>query len=93
MIYDATKTYYSYANGTWYATLNDVPTTPIETTYYLVGSFNDWAEADANYVFTANSENEGEYFLSTTLAVGVQFKVIGVKGGTKTWYPGGDNTN
>ena len=54
--------------------------------YYLVGTMNNWTEADA-YKFVANPENDAEYMLSTTLAEGDSLKVIGIVGNTTTWYP------
>lgn len=57
--------------------------------YYLVGTITDWAVvADDAHHFAA-TEVEGEFVLSTTLAVGDGLKVVGVQGETQTWYPDG----
>ena len=58
--------------------------------YYLVGTFNEWAEQDSNYKFTRAAN--GSYYLNDVeLADGVSFKVIKVENGTKTWLGGADN--
>ena len=59
---------------------------PVEVSYYLTGTFNSWATADANYLFTANPENASEYMLVVTLAEGDGIKVVSSEG---TWYPDG----
>ena len=64
---------------------------PIETNYYLVGSKQGWEPADANKL-TATA-TEGEYSITTTLAVGDQIKVLGVQGAVQTWYPDGMGTD
>ena len=45
---------------------------PVETKYYLVGSFNSWNTADANYELTKDGD---VYKKEVTLAVGDEFKV------------------
>lgn len=63
------------------------------TKYYLVGTMNNWTASEA-YMFEANPSMLGEYKLKANLAVGDEFKVIGVLGNTTTWYPdGGGGTN
>ena len=57
--------------------------------YYLMGSMNNWAEADA-YKFTVNPENDAEYMLTTTLTVNDELKV---KGTDNNWYPSGMGNN
>lgn len=64
---------------------------PIETNYYLVGSKHGWEPADANKL-TATA-TEGEFSITTTLAVGDQIKVLGVQGAVQTWYPDGMGTD
>jgi hypothetical protein len=64
----------------------------VTTAYYLAGSMNGWTANEA-YMFTANPANEGEYMLTTALAVNDEFKVIGVEGTTTTWYPDGMGNN
>ena len=55
--------------------------------YYLVGSFNEWTPANG-YKFAANTETEGEWYLSKVLSVGDEFKVRQVEGGEATvWFP------
>ena len=61
---------------------------PAPPIYYLVGSMTDWA-AEAEYLFAENPETEGEYFLTTTLAVGDAIKVVGVQDDDETYYPNG----
>ncbi len=58
-----------------------------DVNYYLVGSFNGWAEQDENYKFTALAN--GEYKLTgKTLSDGVTFKVIKKNGESVTWLGG-----
>ena len=64
---------------------------PIETNYYLVGSKHGWEPTDANKL-TATA-TEGEFSITTTLAVGDQIKVLGVQGAVQTWYPDGMGTD
>lgn len=61
---------------------------PAPPVYYLVGSMTDWA-AEADYLFAENPETEGEYFLTTTLAVGDAIKVVGIQDDDETYYPNG----
>ena len=61
---------------------------PAPPIYYLVGSMTDWA-AEAEYLFAENPETEGEYFLTTTLAVGDAIKVVGIQDDDETYYPNG----
>lgn len=56
--------------------------------YYLVGSMTEWA-AEADYLFAENPEVAGEFFLTTTLAVGDAIKVVGISEGEETYYPKG----
>lgn len=63
-----------------------------ELCYYLVGNFNNWEPNEA-YKLIANPNAEGEYKISTTLAVADELKVVGVQGAVQTWYPGGVNNN
>lgn len=64
--------------------------------YYLVGSMNNWTPGLTD-VFEANPGAEGEYMAKATLAVGDEFKVIGITSGVlnpdTTWYPEGTNNN
>ena len=67
------------------------------TTYYLVGTMNDWTTSDA-YVLTKNNEAVGEeYYIDIDLTYpelvgngGAQFKVVS---NNNVWYPGGENNN
>ena len=61
-------------------------TEPVTTVdYYLSGSFNDWARNDANYKFTENADNAGEYMLlNVELAANDYFKIVS---STDQWYP------
>ncbi len=67
-----------------------------EKKYYLVGSMNNWTPGLTD-VFGQNPGAEGEYMAKATLAVGDEFKVIGITSGVlnpdTTWYPGGTNNN
>lgn len=58
--------------------------------YYLIGSFNDWAQQDSTYKFTRAAN--GSYYLNDVeLADGLSFKVLKVENGTITWLGGADN--
>lgn len=61
---------------------------PAPPVYYLVGSMTEWA-AEADYLFAENTEAAGEYFLTTTLAVGDAIKVVGIQEDKETYYPDG----
>ena len=67
--YDATKPY--YCQGVWYASLSEIPA-PVETKYYLIGTFNEWTLADANYELALV---DGLYKKEVTLAKDAEFKV------------------
>ena len=66
------------------------PTEPaVADGYYLVGSITNW-QADAQYKFSENTENPGEYQLDVTLAAGDGIKAVKVENGEiTTWYPDG----
>ena len=56
--------------------------------YYLTGTFNDWATNDANYKFTENAGNAGEYMLlNVELTANDLFKIVS---STNQWYPDND---
>ncbi len=61
---------------------------PAPPVYYLVGSMTEWA-AEADYLFAENPEAAGEFFLTTTLAVGDAIKVVGIQEDKETYYPDG----
>lgn len=58
--------------------------------YYLIGTFNEWAQQDENYKFTALAD--GGYILNNkTLPDDVLFKVLKVENGNVTWLGGSAN--
>ena len=61
---------------------------PAPPIYYLVGSMTEWATAP-EYLFAENPDQAGEFFLTTTLAIGDAVKVVGVQEQKETWYPNG----
>ena len=54
--------------------------------YYLIGSFNGWAQQDENYKFTALAD--GSYRLNNTMPDGVRFKILKVDGNNVSWLGG-----
>ena len=54
--------------------------------YYLIGSFNGWAQQDENYKFTALAD--GSYRLNNTMPDGVRFKILKVDGSNVSWLGG-----
>ena len=54
--------------------------------YYLIGSFNGWAQQDENYKFTALAD--GSYRLNNTMPDGVRFKILKVDGDNVSWLGG-----
>ena len=63
--------------------------------FYVAGSMNDW-KVDAAYKMTQNSkaaEGIKEYFFTTTLEAGAEFKVVSSYDGSKieSWFPEGNN--
>ena len=61
---------------------------PAPPIYYLVGTMTEWA-TEPDYLFAENPEQEGEYFLTTTLAEGDGIKVVGIQEQKETYYPDG----
>ena len=82
--------YYKPNNGTAYPQFLPISATPAVTTgpdYYLIGSFNGWAQQDENYKFTARAD--GSYVLNNkTLPDGVRFKILKVDGSNVSWLGG-----
>ena len=82
--------YYKPNNGTAYPQFLPISVTPAVTTgpdYYLIGSFNGWAQQDENYKFTARAD--GSYVLDNkTLPDGVRFKILKVDGNDVSWLGG-----
>lgn len=55
--------------------------------YYLIGTFNEWAQQDENYKFTARAD--GSFILNNkTLPDGVRFKILKVEGNNVSWLGG-----
>ena len=75
----------------------ECPATRLEDGFYLIGlGMADWTVdyITADYLFTANPSNEGEYMLNITLAKDQQFKVVSVANDAiVTWYPDGMDNN
>ena len=63
----------------------DCPAPPV---YYLVGTMTEWA-TEPEYLFAENPDQAGEFFLTTTLAVGDAIKVVGIQEENETYYPNG----
>lgn len=81
--------YYKPNNGTAYPQFLPISATPAVTTgpdYYLIGSFNGWAQQDENYKFTALAD--GSYRLNNTMPDGVRFKILKVDGSDVAWLGG-----
>lgn len=59
--------------------------------YFLTGTFNNWAAGDVNYLFKENASAEGEWRLNTNIEKGAGVKVVGVhsKYNQPDWYPDG----
>ena len=78
---------YYYLNKT-----GDAPETP--TDYFLTGSFNSWAEDDANYKLAKMEAKKGDKdqyeITNVELTVGDKVKVVSSKG---TWYPAGSGND
>ena len=53
-----------------------------EATYYLLGSFNEWAEGDTDYEFV---EVDGKFVLTADIPTDPEFKVIMDAEGTVLW--------
>jgi len=69
----------------------DERTSTPEVTYYLVGTFNEWAEKDENYKLTKNEAAETEeYSIEIEFAAAAEIKVMSSDG---AWYPDGLNNN
>lgn len=81
--------YYKPNNGTAYPQFLPISATPAVTTgpdYYLIGTFNGWAQQDENYKFTALAD--GSYRLNNTMPDGVRFKILKVDGNDVSWLGG-----
>ncbi|MBR5638518.1 MAG: hypothetical protein IKW83_02025 [Muribaculaceae bacterium] len=59
-----------------------------EPVYYLVGTFNEWSQADGMLEFV---DNEGVLEATAELEAGAEFKVITPNGDGWTWYGGQDD--
>ena len=75
----------------------DEPAIVGASTYYLVGSFNEW-QTDEAYILTKNAEAEGEYFISgVELKKDDTFKIVETNGSIlgfePVWYPDGEGNN
>ena len=66
----------------------------VETEYFLVGSFNNWTEKDAEFKLEKMDEqknNKDQYKSNVvTFAASTTLQVVSSKG---NWYPGGDSNN
>ena len=77
--------------GTWSAYV--APAAPLADGYYFVGNFggeDSWTVADltAERKLTQNPENDAEWYIDFTLAVGDEFKVVSiVDNAIASWYP------
>lgn len=62
-----------------------------EVSYFLTGTFNNWATGDVNYLFKENASAEGVWRLNTNIPQGAGVKVVGVhsKINQSDWYPDG----
>ena len=68
-------------------------TTPVvpTRTYYVVGSFNSWAQKDENYTMTVDPDDVNHYtFEGLGLVAGAELKCMDSKG---NWYPDGMGNN
>ncbi len=79
-----------YNNNPQFLPISFTPAQTSGADYYLVGTFNEWAQQDENYKFSALAD--GGYILSDkTLPDGVTFKVLKVEGNNVTWLGGSAN--
>lgn len=78
---------YSEANSIWITGYDSEYTpAPTETEYYVVGSFNGWAQKDATYKMTKSEENENVFeFKGLELGKNAEFKCTD-NGSELTWY-------
>lgn len=77
-----------------YEEAGSTPVEPLESGYYLIGQ-NGWDKAalNANLLFQANPENEGEYMLNVTLEENQEIKVVEVASDEIiAWFPDGEGT-
>ena len=73
------------------ATATKTGNAEVSVDYFLVGSFNNWAQKDENYKLVKNEESEvEEYSITLDLEANTEFKVIS---STSTWYPDGMDNN
>ena len=69
--------YYDVKNGTWYASLSDVPAVdPLATDRYLVGSFNGWSTTANEFKLDAENSKTGYVSLELAAETAYEFKVI-----------------
>lgn len=62
-----------------------------EVNYFLTGTFNEWAQGDAAYQFSAHATVLGYWVLNTTLEENAGIKVVGVhtRSNQIEWFPDG----
>lgn len=78
----------------WQTTILPYQETVVPSEFYLVGTFNDWSQAEdgGRLAFTA-TDVEGVYETTGTLEAGAEFKVITPSADGWTWYGGVDENN
>ena len=75
-----------YQNNPQFLPISFEPSEVTGADYYLIGSFNGWAQQDENYKFTALAD--GSYRLNNTMPDGVRFKILKVDGNDVSWLGG-----
>lgn len=76
-----------YQNNPQFLPISFEPSEVTGADYYLIGSFNEWAQQDENYKFTARAD--GSFVLNNkTLPDGVRFKILKVDGSNVSWLGG-----
>ena len=76
-----------YQNNPQFLPISFEPSEVTGADYYLIGTFNEWAQQDENYKFTARAD--GSYVLDNkTLPDGVRFKILKVDGNNVSWLGG-----
>lgn len=75
-----------YQNNPQFLPISFDPSEVTGADYYLIGTFNEWAQQDENYKFTALAD--GSYRLNNTMPDGVRFKILKVDGSSVSWLGG-----
>ena len=87
VVYDIVGVCGYYQNNPQFLPISYTPVVTTGPDYYLLGSFNEWAQKDENYKFTALADGSWK-LTKKTMPDDVLFKILKVDGDDVTWLGG-----